>query len=756
MASLRNLPLPPATAEEEKAKLVGGWDETIGDTKHSSSRPWERPSLSSHAMAHGSLVCGIRSSSHGEDWITWKTSFAPHRVCRVASNHDGSIVVAATDGGTVSLLRGRDGRVLATRRVYTSEGTHRPAEIAFVEGAHRFKSKDVLIILVPTSDQLVNDASDVNVILVSSIDGERLNDENIESVTEAAKSMSIDALALEVRCKDFEALQGSFLGAGTIRFAAGEADGNVSIHDYNVETKKSVSIRERIEDSVVSDEWTFLTSVGMRLQHYGNENTFLLLCGHSETHMKLFWYDLVHLNMACDCNLPMSPSYSSSIRPRVLSIEPVTSFSDESALAVAVAMKESANSSGGFVEVVQVAAEDTMGLAVLSRPHMVYRIPVKAPAKQSSLQGIGLNVLEISGPYSFRFQTWFGSDQLVCSEFSTQHDRLDSGVIGRIRLLLQQELYDKADELLASNDGALVSSDTFAVFHSSEVALRRLQRLLSSGTIGSKESMEQAQECLRRLIAGAVSSDETGQRHLLEAADSVSSWPSDENSHRKPFIAEYSMALSALITAIDTALTTATAELVTQLESKKRELEDRLSAMKCIEALVETDSTEIQLGSPFLLARSSSDLFVVLMDEGFFSVAEKFWRSEWGKELTAETLASSILGLTSAQDPRAYATLLADAVFPSLAINHEAVPLIRSWACRCADAFDEDETNEYGLEASIFLLKVSCYYAHGRRNLLIAYLTKLNNTCLLPGRPNRYAAIESPDTFFLLELLAFC
>lgn len=36
----------------------------------------------------------------------------------MTSNADGSVIVASTAGGTVSLLRGSDGKVLATRRVY--------------------------------------------------------------------------------------------------------------------------------------------------------------------------------------------------------------------------------------------------------------------------------------------------------------------------------------------------------------------------------------------------------------------------------------------------------------------------------------------------------------------------------------------------------------------------------------------------------------------------------------------------------------
>ena len=42
-----------------------------------------------------------------------------------------------------------------------------------------------------------------------------------------------------------------------------------------------------------------------------------------------------------------------------------------------------------------------------------------------------------------------------------------------------------------------------------------------------------------------------------------------------------------------------------------------------------------------------------------------------------------------------------------LSINHPILAAIRYWACRVADAFDDDdEDNELGLDSAIMLLKV--------------------------------------------------
>lgn len=726
MTSLKNIPLP---AVDEEANLLG-WDETIGNRSLSTVfRHWERPSLCRHAMAHGSFVFG--SGDKDNTSIAWKTEFRPQRICRVASNADGSIVVASTNFGNVSLLRGRDGKVIATRKVHKSPEDHvRPPEVSFVSGASSSEN-DALVIMVPTSDIVATgeDAQSVNVILVSNICGEQLNNENMEHVADAAKQMSIDALEFDPSHSDLESLQACRLNSSTIRFAAGQVNGQVSIHDYDMTMKQMNVVKSKIED------WTFLTTIGMKLHEFGTENTFLVLCGTCRETTNLCWYDLVRLTMACNYQLEEK-------NPRVLALEPLHSFSDDSALALAVAVKDSA-SDCGFIDVVQIVAEETMGLAVLVRPHRVYHVPVAA---DQSLMLQGIDIVSLQRPYSFRFRAAFGSGHSMCSDFCTQ----DGGVVGQIRFLLQCEMYDQADELLVSNSSAM--DDSFGAFHSSEVALRRLQSLLSNGSLGSEETMECAQEYIQRLVAGAISNSETGQKHLIEATDCVLSWPS-RNKDQTPSIAEFSMALSTISKAIETALRATNAERESQLENKKKEAEDRLAAMRCIEALVESESSQIQLvGSPFLGATSPSDVFGVLMEEGFFSVAEKLWRSEWGRDLSAEALASSILSISATQDPRTYSTLLTEAVLPKLSITHEAIPLIRTWACLRADEFDERD--DAGLEPAIFLLQV-CH-----RVLILTDVVVGSFQCANVSFSNssdgfdEYTAIESPCPFVICQLLS--
>ncbi len=685
MASLRYLPSVVA-AKEEAINENLNWDETIGSNDEKCL-----PLLCLHASAHGSTVFGKN----------WSTSFAPHLVCHLASNHEGSIIVASTNEGNISLLRARDGQVLATRRVSEASSTTKSAQVSFVADAHCHHAKDILIITVPSNRQETNEShsENVRVIIVSNIDGQQLNDENMEAVTQAASKMSIDAIRLAT-AKDLEALQATFLNATTVRLAVGDCDGNVSIHDYDTLQKQARVVCE----NVLKEKEPLLPLVGIKLQKCGNDCVFVLFgCAHLETSIKLYWYDLIHLNMACEYTLLTNKKK----KPWLFDFEPLKSFHDSS-LAVAVAMKESSAASTGFIQVLQVCAEDTMGLTVLTRPHKIYQISLEGSTKKSLLQGASLVALEEAGPYAFRFQADFGSERdATCCEFITSNDKIQDGIVGKIRMLIEREMYDEADALLTSTNSDILQSDTFAKFHSSEVALRRLERLLSSGDLGPEEIMERAQECLRRLIAGAVSSNEHGLQLFVQAADCVNMWPSGTH---QPTLAEFAMALSAVISAIHIVLQSVKPEFFSLLEIKKKELENRLSATKCIEALVETDPARIVLSAPFIEAKSPSEVFLVLMEEGFFSVAEKFWRSEWGRHLNAETSAASILSLSPCYDPRAYAAVLKDIVLPKLSITHEAIPLIRAWACRCANIYDDNDS-ELGLEASIFLLEVrNCHF----------------------------------------------
>jgi len=106
-------------------------------------------------------------------------------------------------------------------------------------------------------------------------------------------------------------------------------------------------------------------------------------------------------------------------------------------------------------------------------------------------------------------------------------------------------------------------------------------------------------------------------------------------------------------------------------------------------------------------AASPADVFRSLVLEGSWVAAEKVRRSEFAQSITPEHMASAVVGLPATIDPRSYCSWLEKAIIPGLSINHPILAAIRYWACRVADAFDDDGgDNELGLDSAITLLKV--------------------------------------------------
>jgi hypothetical protein len=138
------------------------------------------------------------------------------------------------------------------------------------------------------------------------------------------------------------------------------------------------------------------------------------------------------------------------------------------------------------------------------------------------------------------------------------------------------------------------------------------------------------------------------------------------------------------------------------LEAKRKAFQDRLTAMKLVDS-----ATSLTLAVPLRTIRSPNHLFAILIRERHFIAAEQLWRSELRASLTAEVLVSSLVQLDARVDPTDYLGLLSEVVLPSLAINHELLPPLRAWSCRTADALDDQDTNQHGLQAAIQLLEVS-------------------------------------------------
>ena len=207
-----------------------GWDETVADDECGSSSDAadvtntfqqrlhikSGGSLTPHAMANRSWIYGITeaegSRSEPKQKVSWKTSLAPHRIQQIASNTSGTVIAATTDNGTVSIIRGRDGRVLATRRVAEAKtdkdytGETQSSSVSFVTtklGGQSMIGNPRDALLVQTPDQPA--------LLVSNIQGDRLNDDNDTVVTQATKSMNLQVVQIpSIESSDVQCMCGYF------------------------------------------------------------------------------------------------------------------------------------------------------------------------------------------------------------------------------------------------------------------------------------------------------------------------------------------------------------------------------------------------------------------------------------------------------------------------------------------------------------------------------------------------------------------
>ena len=129
--------------------------------------------------------------------------------------------------------------------------------------------------------------------------------------------------------------------------------------------------------------------------------------------------------------------------------------------------------------------------------------------------------------------------------------------------------------------------------------------------------------------------------------------------------------------------------------------------MKYLESMI---SGDVPLNSEFSLVRSVQDLFTGLVKHNYFLAAEQMQKSHLKSKLSTEVMVSATLNIPATVNPRYYANLFKEIIFPSLTINHELLPPLLEWSCKTADKFDDDG-NKNGLDDAIFLLEVSfCAY----------------------------------------------
>ena len=699
-----------------------GWDETFDDRQKWQKSTF-RASISSHAVAHKTIVCGTVTRVD-EEWITWKTSFAPHQVCRVASNLNGSIIAATMDNGTVSILRGSDGVVLATRRV-AKEGIRVPAEISFVS--------DETLLIVPPEDGST-------MILVSSIDGERLNSNNQGVVSEATRTMVIHSVRFD-SMDDIRTIRGNYFGENNIRFGLVDGDGKLSIYDYDIAQKHSKPVQSHVRlGRDDKKNWEIDFDVGIRVQTVGANKIYLVVAASFESKTQLFWLDFETFNTVSDYIISKDGVRS----PRLMSLELLSSC--RGSVAVAIGFKFGSSQPKIETRVLQ-AAELNNGESI-GIVHEVFTIPVPSSVKSLSIAPIEIAT---GGLYSFRCKTWMGDEDHDCYIFKAANNYQDGSAIASVRLLATSERYDEANDLVRALGAESLICDPFARFHPSEIALCRLLQVLSSGGIDTTLVQNDSREYIRQLVVAAHSGNEYGQLAFLSAANGILEWPDEKAMANPPSLTELVMALKGFLSAMTSVSSSFKGSLKETFNSQVMSLEGRIEAFEYLGSNILGKDPSVKLNFQFSGARSSKELLACLIQNGYFITAEQMWKSSLRGKLSTEALVAAVLKITPAVDPREYASLLEEGVFPSLAINHELLPSLLTWSCETADAFDDANGNCFGLDEAIFLLEVGLFkYFHACarvRSFLFSPLFQFFLLDRFPNEPQNLFAFVSMGPF---------
>lgn len=590
--------------------LLTGWDETIGDDPD--SQGWQQAqavlskSLTPHVLVHRSFVCG--SSSTGDDhgggggdavatnggevdrpqpstsWkLSWKTSLAPHRIHQVATNEGGSVVAATTDNGTVSILRGRDGRVLATRRVVMasapntggpSDCTGNAAEVSFVvvpsqnstPASKSSRPANALLVSTPRGEGPA--------LLVSNIQGGRLDDKENSVVAMATQAMNLHAIEIpSIPASDIHCMRGYYSSDSTsqgqadirgdgwtkIRFVllhGGNSDHDaaamLALAEYDLEDQGCRLVAKNMR---LGSGWEIDALVGLQVQPSTllPPRALVAFVAHSGSNTKICWVDpdccvddggpSTEIELVGDFLLtagnrqdnPYEASFSSMPRalpldidgvrrPRILALEFAHAYRPEKAMAMIVAIQGTDHLEVQVVqgELVQDDNPNTLQSIRLGPVHLLYRIPMPTLMHSMSLCPLPSKTF---GPYSFRSKISVGlnrPEEVYVFQTASLDGHHDGSAIGAIRLLIMKDAFAEARALVHQTGMEALLQDQFANFHPAEIALKRLHNLLERSTTVD----EQWHECLTGLQRGA--GHDKGRRVLLDAADRFMSWPQSE------------------------------------------------------------------------------------------------------------------------------------------------------------------------------------------------------------------------------------
>ena len=352
--------------------------------------------------------------------------------------------------------------------------------------------------------------------------------------------------------------------------------------------------------------------------------------------------------------------------------------SHESTLAVAVATKT--DDTNTKINIYQLVVEDMMGLTVLTKPHLIFNIPVDCPLHEVSLA----TVLD-DDVYAFAYQFWRSGEPVV-TEVRPNDSTLAQ--IGKIRYFLQLGQFDQADRILATLDEEHLT-DSLTDFHPSEVASTRLLNLVSND-VPEKDNIEQ---CLQRLAKGAMTLNTTAVQKFAQACEMIPNQVIHQEASRQIPV------LQQVLDFVEKVIDTVPALDSSAVKDVETRLQDRRRALRFVAAVPDKHLSLALVG-----IKSTGDLLAKLLTQKQYMLVDKLWEWEGGTALDSEMVLTEIVKIPSTVAPTNYLHIIKQLLLPNLTIHHELLPILRAWACDTADEMDE---NDVGLAEAVSLLEVS-------------------------------------------------
>ncbi len=308
----------------------------------------------------------------------------------------------------------------------------------------------------------------------------------------------------------------------------------------------------------------------------------------------------------------------------------------------------------------------------------------------------------------------------------------------RVRSLLDQ--LGDCDECLS---GCRISTPITKSF----ISLIQLQHILSK-PLSKEENVLEAKDCLKLISKSVILSggDVKEVKCMCDAAKFLMSWPKNQVRYvdvgkevekgtgrdvvTMVFVQDVCMALSTVSSAISSVVNVVGSSKSALLEDHRRKLDERIATLKSLITIVPSlEATKVTADDPFLAIETTVGLLHALVSQGAFKLVKRLQNSECGKIALSyhpDAIASSALRIPKSVNPCTFIPWLCDDVFPGLAIGHALLRQIRSFICRLADYYD-DQNVAGGLDSSILLLSVrkllSCMHEPVPREIQLILLS---------------------------------